>query len=225
MASGSHTVNGNCADLPTAAPSSNRARTVIRVGLSWAAWPMIYVDGKIAEIDKKQGQGDAEGDIADAGADEGLAAGVGVGLIPVPEADQGIGAEAHAFPAQVNEDQAVRHGDHQHGEDEEVQVTEIADVIGVFPHEGGGIEVDDAGHEGDHHRHDRRQGVEMDVHGGGEPAGPEPLPEGEVMGLIAGQDQADGGGDEGPQDRGAGHGLHRPPGQKATQHGVDYGAA
>ena len=74
-------------------------------------------------------------------------------------------------------------------------------------------------------RHDRGQGVEMDVHGRGELARPEPLAEGEVMGLVAGQDQGGGRGHHGPQDRGAGRDFHRPPGQKAARHGVDDKAA
>ena len=84
---------------------------------------------KLPKQDEEEGQGDAEGDVADAGDDEGLAAGVGVGLFAVPETDEGVGAETHPFPAQVDKEQVVRQGDHQHGEDEEVQIAEIPDII------------------------------------------------------------------------------------------------
>ncbi len=107
--------------------------------------------------------------------DEGLAAGIGIGHVGIPEADQGVGAESHPFPTQVDEDEVVSQGDHQHGEDKEVQVAEIADVIGVLPHEGHGIDVDEAGDEGDHQGHDRGQRVVIDVHGRGKFAHPEPV--------------------------------------------------
>ena len=76
-----------------------------------------------------------------------------------------VGAEPHPFPAQVDKQQVVRQRDHQHGKDKQVQVAEIPDVIGVIPHERHGIDVDEAGHEGDHQGHDRGQGIVMHVHG------------------------------------------------------------
>ncbi len=89
-------------------------------------------EGKTVKQDEQQGQGHPEGDVADAGDDEGLAAGIGIGLFGVPEADEGVGTEPHPFPAQVDKDQVVGHGDHQHGKDKEVQVAEIPDIIGVI---------------------------------------------------------------------------------------------
>ena len=51
--------------------------------------------------------GDAEGGIADAGDDEGLAPGGGVLLLRVPEADQGVGAETDPLPPQVEQRQVL----------------------------------------------------------------------------------------------------------------------
>ena len=90
---------------------------------------------------------------------------VGVFRVPVPEADEGVGAETHPFPAQVEKQQVVRQGDHQHGEDEEVQVAEIPGVVLIFPHEGDGIEVNDAGDKGHHEGHDGRQGIVKEAQG------------------------------------------------------------
>ena len=81
------------------------------------------------EQEEQQGQGHPEGHVADAGDDEGLAAGIGIGHVGIPEADQGVGTESDPFPPQVDKDQVVRQRDHQHGKDKEVQVAEIPDII------------------------------------------------------------------------------------------------
>ena len=81
------------------------------------------------EQEEQQGQRHPEGHVADAGDDEGLAAGIDIGLFGVPEADEGVGTEPHSFPAQVDKDQVVGHRDHQHGKDKQVQIAEIPDVI------------------------------------------------------------------------------------------------
>ena len=59
-------------------------------------------DGKGVKESEHPDNCDAEADIADAGDDKGLAAGGGILRIPVPEADQGIGAKTDPFPAQVS---------------------------------------------------------------------------------------------------------------------------
>ncbi len=181
-------------------------------------------DGETLKQGEKQGQGHPEGHVADAGDDKGLAAGVGIVLLGVPEADEGVGTEPHPFPAQVDKEQIVRQGDDQHGEDEEIQVAEVADVIGVIPHEGHGIEVDEAGDEGDHQDHDRGQGIVIDVHGRGKVSHLNPREEGEVLGAAAAPDEGDDGHHQGPQDPGAGDHLTEPPGQPPARQGVDDAA-
>ena len=54
--------------------------------------------------------------------------GGGVLFFRVPEADQGIGAEADPFPSQVEERQVLGQHQSEHGEDEHVQQGEEADI-------------------------------------------------------------------------------------------------
>ena len=73
-----------------------------------------------------------EAEVADAIDDEGFdRGGVGGGLL-VPEADQQIGAEADAFPAEEQLQQIVGRHQHQHGESEQRQKGEEARPRGVI---------------------------------------------------------------------------------------------
>ena len=100
-------------------------------------------DGKGSEPCEEKRHGHAETDIPQPGHDERLLSGRGLHRIAVPETDEGIGTESHTLPSQVDENEAVRQGDHQHGKGEQVQVAEISNEIRVVSHEGGRIEVDD----------------------------------------------------------------------------------
>jgi hypothetical protein len=53
-------------------------------------------------------------EVTDAVRDEGLLAGVRVGVLGVPEADEQVGAEAHTFPAHEHEQQVLAHDQHEH---------------------------------------------------------------------------------------------------------------
>ena len=97
-----------------------------------------------------------------------LRAAAAVGRVPVPEAHQQVGADAHAFPAQVEQQQVVRHDQQQHGGDEQVHVGEVAADRLVLPHEFDGIEVDEEAHPGDHRHHHQREAVNVKRDAGGE---------------------------------------------------------
>ena len=83
-------------------------------------------------------------------------------LLRVPEADQQVGGEAHAFPAKEQLDEVVCHHEHQHHESEQRQVSEETRLVRVLAHVAPGIEVHEAGDTGDHRHHDDRQCIYTD---------------------------------------------------------------
>jgi hypothetical protein len=92
-------------------------------------------------------------EVAHAVDDEGLD-GRGVrGRLVEPEADQQVGGQAHAFPAEEQLHEVGRRHQHQHGEGEERQVGEEPRPPVVLGHVPPAVEVDerrDGGHD-DHH--------------------------------------------------------------------------
>jgi hypothetical protein len=103
-----------------------------------------------------------EAEIADAVDDEGFdRRGVGSRLV-VPEADQEVGGEANALPAEEQLDKIVRGDERQHGESEHRQVSEEALLVRVVIHVADGIEVHEAGHGGYHHQHHCRERVDAE---------------------------------------------------------------
>ena len=78
------------------------------------------------------------------------------GLVGVlePEADQQVGREPHAFPADEQHEQRLAEHQQQHEEQEQVQVREVARVARVVLHVADRVDVDqraDAGHDQRHH--------------------------------------------------------------------------
>ena len=132
-----------------------------------------------AEIDRAEQHEHAEDtqretEIADAVDDEGLDGGSRSRRLLVPEADQQIGRETDAFPAEEHLHEVVGGHQHQHGEGEEAEVGEEARPVGVVGHVADRVEVDQRGDGGHHHQHDDSQRVDaegpVDLHGaGGEP--------------------------------------------------------
>ncbi len=91
------------------------------------------------------------------------------GAVPlVPEADEEIGAQPHAFPAHEHEEYVVRRHEGEHHEDEEVEIREVAGKALVIVHVSGGIDVDEEADARDHEAHDDRKGVYPETHARGE---------------------------------------------------------
>ena len=133
IASGSQVWRPSCADLPMAPMKSRMQVDGQRVDLRGrGTWIGVVRDiGRRGEhgvelqraedhVDREDAEREAE--IADAVDDEGLdRRGVGRGPV-VPEADQEIGAEADALPAEEQLHEIVGRHQHQHEEGEEAEI-------------------------------------------------------------------------------------------------------
>ena len=122
----------------------------------------IWREVERAELAPEQEHGDQHAEVADPVHDEGLLAGVGVGLLGEPEADQQIGAEPHAFPADEQDREVGAQHQHQHEHHEEVEVGEVARVAGIRPHVAHAEQVDEAPDAGHHQQHDRGELVHLE---------------------------------------------------------------
>ncbi len=106
---------------------------------------------------KQQEHRNQKSGVANAVDDKGL---VGRNTVPdvlVPEPDQQVGAETHAFPTQEYDDEVVAHHQVEHREHEQVQVREELPVAPIALHVADRVDVDkraDARHD---QHHDQRK--------------------------------------------------------------------
>ena len=130
-----------------------------------------------------------EAKVADAVDDERLDRGRVGRRLAEPETDQQVGGQTHAFPTEEHLQQIVRGHEHQHREGEEREIGEEARLIRLFVHIAPAIEVDEAGHAGDDHQHDRRHGIDPQRPLGIEAAAFDPGEDGRDIGFgVAGQE-------------------------------------
>ena len=103
--------------------------------------------------------------------------GVGVHLVAEPEADQQVGAETDAFPADEHDREARPEHQHQHEHHEEVEVREVARVPRVFLHVADAEQVDQAADTGDDQEHHGGELVHLEGQVELERADRQPAPE------------------------------------------------
>ena len=112
-------------------------------------------EGQEAEHDAQ-----AEPEVADAVDEERLLGRLAGGGLVVVVADQQVGAEADAFPPEVEHDEVIAHDQAGHHEDEQPEVGEEAEVPLLALHVPGGEDGDEEADAADDAEHDRRQRVE-----------------------------------------------------------------
>ena len=117
-----------------------------------------------------------EPEVAHAVHDERLLPRLGGSRPLVPEADQQVRAQAHAFPAHEHEQEVVGQHQREHREHEQVEVQEEPAERGIVRHVAGGVDVDQEADPGHDQRHHRRQRIQHERDVGPEVADPEPRP-------------------------------------------------
>ena len=113
-----------------------------------------------AEVRDQQEHCQQETEVADAVDDEGLFAGVGGGGLLEVKADQQVRAEAHALPADEQQQEVCGQHQHRHEEHEEVEVGEEAPVALFVAHVADRVDVDEEADAGDHGEHDQREVID-----------------------------------------------------------------
>ncbi len=148
--------------------------------------PEKIADGQRSQLREQQEQPDAERGVADAGHNERLACRTSIVRVFVPEPDEQVAAEAHSFPAEIQQQKVVRKHKDQHRADEKVHVGKEPAEAFVVRHELHGIEMDEEAHEGDHQHHEQRELIQLKCDGRIEPSGVHPDPEGLHVPVIRG---------------------------------------
>ena len=92
-----------------------------------------------------------------------LLAAVASGLAMEVEPDQQVRAQAHAFPSDKHQRVVVPQDQRQHGEHEQVQVSEEAVVPALVRHVAGGVDVDEHADAGDEQQPDTGEGIEQEA--------------------------------------------------------------
>ncbi|OPZ01814.1 MAG: hypothetical protein BWZ09_02641 [Alphaproteobacteria bacterium ADurb.BinA305] len=167
-----------------------------------------------AEPREQQRHAEQEPGIADPVDDERLLARVGGRLLLVPEPDEQVRAQPDALPPHEHHREVRGEHQDQHEGGEQVQVREIARVLGVglLVHVGGRVQVDQRADPGDHQDHHHRERVEAQAQRHVEVAGGDPGVERLVdHPRVLGQPQQRARGGQGPREGQE----HRPDGDAA----------
>jgi hypothetical protein len=117
-----------------------------------------------AEREKYGHDAEDESPVADAVREECFLARVRGALLLVPEADEQIRAQAHAFPTDEQHQEVAAEDQHEHEEAEQVQVGEEPRVrpARLVAHVGGRVHVDQHANACDDEDHHGRQRIEPD---------------------------------------------------------------
>ena len=121
-----------------------------------------------------QEHGEQKAEIPDAVEDECLLACVHGRFAQVVKADQQVGGESNALPADEHEQKVLRQHQGQHEKHEQVEVGEVAPVSLFVRHVADGVDMDQKADAGDDQQHDQRQGVEQEVKIGAKGRGRDP---------------------------------------------------
>src|ERR1051325_9604312 len=97
----------------------------------------------------------------------------------VPETDQQIGAEPHAFPPEKHQEEIIREDQVEHHENEEVQVREKPPEARVAVHVSDRIKMDQESDAGDNQAEDDRELVDPVRRGDGQVPRRDPLKQGD----------------------------------------------
>ena len=127
-----------------------------------------------AKVGNHQEHRDEKAKIADAVKDERLLAGIRSRFTQEVKADQQVGGEAYALPADEHEQEVLRQHQRQHEKHEQIEVGEEAPVSLFVRHVADGVDVNEEAYAGDDQQHDQGQWIEQEGKIGAEGGGFDP---------------------------------------------------
>ncbi len=148
--------------------ASRRSLVLAQAQSRGAAEYLVEVHG--TERPEEQSDAQRETDVADAGDDKGLLAGVGSGLLAKVETDQQVRAETHAFPPHEHQGVVGGGDQQQHHEEEKVEVGKETVVAAFVLHVTHRVEMNQEGDDGHRHGHHQGQAVIVESKVGAESA-------------------------------------------------------
>ncbi len=141
------------------------------------------IDIQCAEGDEQQEETEDHESIADTGNNKSFAGRIIIFGILIPESDQQVTAQPHAFPAQIHQQQVVRQHKNQHGTDKKVHIREEPGESFIPPHEFHRVQVNEGAHKCDDKTEHERQGIKPESNIGTESPGIEPVIKGSGIGT------------------------------------------
>ena len=182
---------------------------------------------EIHRVEEEETGEDAEGEaeIANPVLHEGLDRGVVGARALVPEADQQVGHQADAFPAEEQLDEIVGGDQHQHREGKQAEIGLKARLVRIVRHVADRVDVHARRHEGDDDQHHHGQGVEAQRPGRHERAALDPGEQFDGIGVaVEGDvDEQRRRGQRRGHDAGDGHQLRAPIADHAAEEAGDDG--
>ena len=118
-----------------------------------------------AQTDEEQKDAGQEAEISDPVDNKSFFPGIGGRIFFVPEADQQIGAESHAFPAHEHQQEVVARNQQEHHKDEEIQVDEKSLEARIVVHVADGVHMDEKADARYDEAHDDGKGVDSETDG------------------------------------------------------------
>ena len=141
-----------------------------------------------SEVHEDQDDPEHHRGVADPGRDERLLRRARGARSLVPEADQQVGAQPDALPAEVEQEVIVREDEDQHEEDEQVQVGEEAFEARIAVHVADRVDVDQGTDAGDDQHHGEGQRIDQERDPQTEAPGIDPREQlDDVLALLGGQ--------------------------------------
>jgi hypothetical protein len=161
MASGSQTKSGICADLPVEQSDKADGFRTQQSDMLLELHEVQSPDALAPQFGDEKQNPEHKAEITDAVDDESFITRDRIGVILIPKADEQIGTETHALPADEKHQKIVSHHQQEHEKDKQIQIDEKANHPLIVAHVTERIDMDQKADAGDDQQHHGGQGINL----------------------------------------------------------------